>query len=57
MKKLSKLMLVLAQLILVGAAQASTVSLSTTTPTVTHKSVVSFDVNVDFTETGKQGLV
>lgn len=55
MKKLTKLMLVLAQLGMVGVVQASTVSLSTSTPTITHPGSVSFDVNVNFTETTSKG--
>ncbi|MBI5463100.1 MAG: PEP-CTERM sorting domain-containing protein [Gammaproteobacteria bacterium] len=50
MKKLTKLMLVLAQLGLMGAVQAASVSLSPLSQPVMLGDSVSFDVNVDFTD-------
>ncbi len=55
MKKLTKLMLVLAQLGLMGAAQAASVSLSPTSQPVVLGNSVSFAVNVDFSDAATIG--
>ncbi len=51
MKKLTKLVFILAQLGLVGAVHAASVSLSPASQTVAPSTTVSFDVNLDFTGT------
>ncbi len=55
MKKLTKLMLVLAQLGMVGAVQAASVSLSPTSQPVMLGNNVSFAVNVDFSDAATSG--
>lgn len=55
MKKLTKLLLILAQLGLVGAVQAASVSLSPSSQPVMLGNSVSFDVNVDFSDAATIG--
>lgn len=55
MKKMSKALLALTQVVLVGAAQAASVSLSPTSLNAAVDDIVSFDVNVDFSDVATDG--
>lgn len=55
MKNMSKALLALTQLMLVGVAQAASISLSPSSQNATVGDVVSFDVNVDFSDVATDG--